>query len=152
EALAQVRFCFDSDSREFATRPLILTQPDDLLLTRATAAGQPAFLFRSPAAAYETRSDSIAFCSDRLLDARIRGRTLRHESVRDFIPPAPSSNDVVLAAHAGEPIWIRRQLYRADVQLLGVPFPELDSGELPFEYLNGGRFIHLLPLLHFLRQ
>ena len=152
EELVPVRFCFDPGGSALATRPLILTKPDEVMLTKAVAAGLPAFVFASPTAAYKPLKGSIAFCPDALLDARIRGRTLQHEDVRNFAPLTPGSNDVVLATHAGKPIWIRRRLHEADVQIVGVPFPVFGSGELPFDYLNGGRFIHLLPLLHFLRQ
>src|SRR5262245_3794127 len=151
EALVPVRFCFDQDSTELAARPLILTEPDDLAIAKAVTAKQPVFVFSSPADS-EPRSCPVAFSRNPLLDSRISGQTLRHESLSDFIPLKARSSDALLAVHDDKPIWLCRQLQGAEVHFIGVPFPILGPGEFPFDYLNGGRFIHLLPLLHFLRQ
>jgi hypothetical protein len=150
EELASVQFCFDRNAAEYRSCPLILIEPDEVMLSQAVAAGQPAFVFGSPSAASEHLSGSVVFSQEPVLDVRIRGRTVRHEPICDFRSLTPGAAEVVLAAHAGKPIWLARK--EKTVQFLGVPFPAFPAGEGPFDFLNGNRFIYLLPLLHFLRQ
>jgi hypothetical protein len=148
--LVPVEFCFDRTAAHFKSSPLILIEPDDALLSEVAEAGQSAFVFASAEGARENVSGAVAFSGESVLDARIRGRTIRHEPLSNCRPITPEAGDAVLATYSGVPVWVGRQ--GMAIQFLGVPFPSFDSGQGAFDFLNGGRFIHLLPLLHFLRQ
>jgi hypothetical protein len=81
---------------------------------------------------------------------------LRRQSMIDRAGPsgplALQPGDEIMAKQNGQPIWISRPSGGAACQIVsGLP-PALQEGEFLFQYINGRRFLGLLPLLNFLRQ
>jgi hypothetical protein len=80
------------------------------------------------------------------LDPRLRGRTLMEDGVGDC-GLAPQAGDEVLATVERRPVWLRRGA--ADI-VAHAP-AELAPDEVLRDRLDPGRFLGLLPLVHFLR-
>lgn len=84
------------------------------------------------------------------LDPRLRRRSLKEQSAS--ITRELEASDLVMAAGVnGAPIWTKR---RGDVEVDAVAHgaPILRDGEALRDHLSPGRFIALLPMIHFLRE
>jgi hypothetical protein len=94
----------------------------------------------------------IHFTRSRVLDERLRGRSLAHEPLRGYSGLRTAPGDEVLACCGENPVWIVREQEGLPIHLVSVPLPALLPGEVPFHRLHAARFFELLPLLHFLRE
>jgi len=94
----------------------------------------------------------VRFSSSLRLDPRLRGRTLDHEAIEGIGSIDVKGGDEVLAFYDDLPVWVSRDQQGDVVDLVSVPLPKIPTSESVFEHLNGGRFLELLPLLHFLRN
>lgn len=89
---------------------------------------------------------TVRFAGSSRLDARLRGRSLTEAT-----PPQPLAaepGDDVLAEIGGAAVWVRRGA--RDV-VAGAP-SELGPSEFLRDRIDPGRFLRLLPLVHFLRE
>lgn len=92
----------------------------------------------------------VHFANTPALDYRLRGRTLleSHAEVTDL----PDSDGCVLACDArSRPVWIKRSIGSVEVDEVAIAPPNLGPGQALRDQLVPGRFIALLPLIHFLR-
>jgi hypothetical protein len=89
----------------------------------------------------------VAFETTPLLDARLRGRRLAERAAAGS-GVAERAGDTVLARINGRPVWVKR----ADADLVTSAPDELAEGEYLRDRLDPGRFIELLPLVHWLRE
>jgi len=91
----------------------------------------------------------VRFTSHELLERPLRGRGLLEDRApgRSALPIA--SGDSVLATVAGRPVWWGNE--NTDRYVSVFPTEELQEGETLREHLRAGRFMGLVPLLHFLR-
>ena len=94
---------------------------------------------------------SVVLGSSRLLDERLRGATL---SERYALGPALDSPDVAVtfARKGDRSTWGTSRLESTSIDLAACPPDELRKGEALRERLAPGRFLALLPLVHFLRE
>jgi hypothetical protein len=110
--------------------------------------GPPLLVLREGATGAPSRAEVVLARSTRL-DRRLRGARI-HESAAVLGPAAPGRAEV-LASSDGVPLWTARQPGAGEPETALAP-PELDAGEPLFGALRPGRFIALLPLVHFLRR
>jgi hypothetical protein len=108
-------------------------------LPRLVFAGQSP---RSPGATTVSFSDATE------LDRRLRGQRLVEEHAPALAETGATSGDQVLASYLDTPAWIRR----GSVQMAAGAPEELEPGETLRSRLRAGRFMELLPLVHFLRE
>ncbi len=96
--------------------------------------------------------ERVRFADGNHVDKRLRGRTIWHKPLPNLSALRPEAGDEVLAWYGASPVWALRQSSGLSVNIVSVPLPKLADGQPPFDYLNSESFIHVLPLLHFLRQ
>ncbi len=65
--------------------------------------------------------------------------------------PRPFEGMVVLASKGSSPLWVAQESGACQHHFVALPIPELNSGEPLFHYFHGRQFLHLLPLVSFLR-
>jgi hypothetical protein len=88
---------------------------------------------------------TVSFGTSTVLDARLRGRTLEDAQAGGVEAAAEGE---VLAACGRTPVWTVND----GVQSVSLAPPEPAAGERLRDLLRPGRFLSLLPLLHFLRE
>ena len=94
---------------------------------------------------------TVKFTQARALDPRLRSRRLL-EVQGQLATLAQSSGDDVLASIDALPVWIRRPVSGRAVDVVADAPLELEPGEVLRDRLAPGRFLSLLPLVHFLRE
>jgi hypothetical protein len=111
--------------------------------------GPTLWLVDQPATEGSPRFGSISFADFELVPRPFRGRTLRDSTTPGTgLPSAFESWGEVLALCSQGPVWSGRP----GLQFAAAASPgELGSGETLRERLTAGRFMGLLPLVHFLR-
>jgi hypothetical protein len=94
---------------------------------------------------------AVRFGASPLLDARLRERTLeeRHAGDGDV---APRRGDAVLASIEGRPVWLKDEDAARTIHTVAYAPIELAEGEYLRDRLDPGRFLELLPLVHWLRE
>jgi hypothetical protein len=115
------------------------------------ADGGPAKRFLATAASGRARRCTVRFGAAPALDGRLRGRSLVETGVAEP-SVSPRGRDVVLAAIDDAPVWLRRSGPNGVTDVVGCAPEELADGEPLRDRLEGGRFLGLLPLVHFLRE
>jgi hypothetical protein len=93
----------------------------------------------------------VRFGSAPSLDPRLHGKNLRDEAAPDSIAEV-GSDDEVFAAVDRNAVWIRRRSSSAPCDVVAQGPSELAENEVLRDHLTAGRFIALLPLIHFLRE
>jgi len=132
---------------------VVLAGVDEAVLERAPQLPRYVFIAGTREAGGETSQTSdVRFTEDRVLDARLRGRVLRHAAVRRPAMLRVDRGDDVLASFGRAACWTVRTSAATQVHRVAFPLPCLQADELPFHHLNGDRFIQLLPFVHFLRE
>jgi hypothetical protein len=81
----------------------------------------------------------------------LRGRTISEDTIAGALPAVPAGA-TVLAHAAGRPVWWKAGEAGAALGVSAYPLAELRDGEALREKLRAGRFMGLLPLIHFLGQ
>jgi hypothetical protein len=113
--------------------------------------GIPTLLCSSPHGA-SAKGELVEFGSNELIKAPLRSRGLVEEAAHGRPPVAFRSGDAVLASVDSEPVWWWRAGARARVHVNAFSVGELGEGETLREHLRSGRFMGLVPLLHFLGE
>jgi hypothetical protein len=93
----------------------------------------------------------VAFGRAAALDERLRGRLL-DDGHADDRPVPVRDGDEVLAACGGSPAWVLRRARPAPVHLVAALPEELGPDQCLRDRFRAGRFLDLLPLVHFLRE
>jgi hypothetical protein len=93
----------------------------------------------------------VQFSRSELLDSRIRGRSLDEERAAGAaMAPAPGGS--LLASFAREPLWADDRTDEMPSYSVPLAPEELARDERLRDRLRPGRFLALLPLVHFLRE
>jgi hypothetical protein len=93
----------------------------------------------------------VEFSGDPQLPRPLRGRRLVEGRAPGRLPWRPGGRDCVLASVEGRPVWWRSAGTGAGgLELSAFAADELQLGEALREHLRAGRFMGLVPLLHFL--
>jgi hypothetical protein len=93
----------------------------------------------------------VTFGEDAALDRRVRGRALFDADAHGGTL-APRSGETVLASTDLGALWVRRRDGDRVEDVVRAAPPELAPSEVLRERLAPGRFMAVLPLLHFLRE
>jgi hypothetical protein len=109
--------------------------------------GLPALAFAGPGAPTASAA-RVRFSDTAELDRRLRGRRLVERHTLAMPQPAVAGGELILASSADTPLWLRR----GPVQVVAGEPDELEPGEALRSRVRAGRFIELLPLVHFLRE
>lgn len=94
----------------------------------------------------------IAFSESDSLDTRLRGRQLAHEQIAHTCHISEVNGDVVLATIGGRSIWTKRQNAGSCFDIVAYPLPNITKDRQVLDFIHGGNFIQLVPLIHFLRE
>jgi hypothetical protein len=102
-------------------------------------------------------STVVALAEDEQLARPLRGRALADSAIAGELPPPSAAGDRVLAGVRERPVWWQRGEpevgeNRAPLWFSAYPLAELGEHETLREHLKAGRFMGLLPLVHFLGQ
>lgn len=90
----------------------------------------------------------VTFSGAGEVDGRLRGRRLLELDTQAMAETAVSGGELILASGSDSPLWLRRGPLHV---VAGAP-DELEPGEALRSRIRAGRFIELLPLVHFLRE
>ena len=93
----------------------------------------------------------VRFANSSLLDSRLRGRTLSHESLGRGGLESDDA-DEVLAYVGDRPAWVKRRVSGEMTDVLAFGPGRLEAGGFLRDEVAPGRFFRLLPLIHFLRD
>jgi hypothetical protein len=116
----------------------------------APLSGIPTFVFQVDGVAAD--SDEVRFSKDPSLDPLLQGRIFREDAGVRRRPLANGTGVRVLAWHGGEAVWIKRDVGGTDLDVVGLELPALHAAETLVTYLQRGRCVQLLPLLHWLND
>jgi len=95
-------------------------------------------------------TQAVRFAASPHIDSRLHNRTLIERSAIPQTELPRQTGDSVVASVDGIPVWVvRNQKYRTD--FAAIRPPELCGNESIADLLGAGRFLSLLPLIHFLR-
>jgi hypothetical protein len=94
----------------------------------------------------------VRFGDSSYLDKLLRCRSIWHKGLPNLSGIRAEAGDEVLACYGERPVWILRKRAGFSADIVSAPLPKLTGDEQPFDYLDGQRYIQLLPLLHFLRK
>ncbi len=153
ERLVHIRFCFDADSAEFAAADAFVVR--SVAELSGVPLGKPYLVVPSGDASLAVQHSQqlcVEFADEPVIDARLRGRRLSHNPFPTGAPLPLESHDLLLASAGDRPAWVRRRRGETWGDIVSSPLPSLGPDERAFDYLNGGHFMQLLPLLHFLRE
>jgi hypothetical protein len=125
-------------------------KPEALLGSAASLVGCPTLMLHQAWGAVEPETRMVQVTHDAQLARPLRGRLLSEDCVGRVCSEQPSDRDSVLATIAGTPVWWSSQNVRAWAHFSAFLPQELGERESLREHLRLGRFMGLLPLLHFL--
>jgi hypothetical protein len=97
-------------------------------------------------------SETVRFADCTSLPAVLRNQSLQELEHREVMALRPEAGEQVLASKAGHAVWLHRQEAAQGVHLVSLEPPALGTTGFLSDYLDGNRFLSLLPLLHFLRE
>ncbi len=119
---------------------------------RIAGSGIPclAFLGQPPVAVRSETAD-LSMAALPCLDRSFRGRVIRDRSIKQLRELKSKSGDEVITRKGEDILWIHRVVGKASIDLLAVDLPSLGGGEYLYQFLQRDNFMHLLPLMHFLR-
>jgi len=132
---------------------LILATQDPTSLYGIAAAGLP--VFAVPALPSTPTADGRAefhLEESRTLDACLRGHRFEEQESIPAITLSAVAGDDVLASQNGKPIWLRRRIAEGYVTMAAWSPPCFSPEDHIYEHFQSGKFLRLLPLLHFLRN
>ncbi len=93
---------------------------------------------------------TVRFTDSCQLPACLRGLTLEAAEAGDAYPLDESTGEV-LASVGDLPVWTLSRSNGYICHRVSLPLPELTADQCVSDFLNGDRFLRLLPLFHFLR-
>jgi hypothetical protein len=106
----------------------------------------------SPARDGAASAGLVEFASSELVERPLRGRGLLEKAVCALVGASFQPGDTALATIAREPVWWRRAGPGPGVDVSAFALRELGEDETLRDHLRPGRFMGLVPLLHFLRD
>lgn len=119
---------------------------------RAAGTGLSLFMSASKRPDRQARPLRIEFATSSQLAQPLQGRALEETKFDQPVPVEVHHGEAVLASCSGAPIWVTRRRRNASRHRVSYPIEELEPNEPLRDRLHGGRFISLLPLVHFLRE
>lgn len=94
----------------------------------------------------------VRFASPSLLDDRLQSRVLREGAGRAAPPVAARAGDIVIATGPDGPLWVSRRIGPGILDHAAQAPIELGPEDRLKDHLQAGRFLSLLPTVHFLRE
>ena len=129
---------------------VVVDSPVDAGLS--AAAGLPTYQIMALDSGRGTSTSGEVRFSDSVgLDDCLRGRVMEDSESGCFGALPVEANDECLASRDGQPVWLRRRLERGWLDIVGLGLPSLESEDCLFKDFQAGRFMRLLPLIHFLK-
>jgi hypothetical protein len=95
---------------------------------------------------------TVALLDDERLPRALRGRSIAEEAARGELESAPAAERGVLASVDRRAVWWQDLAAGAPLAFSAYPLARLRIGEALREHLRAGRFMGLLPLVHFLGE
>ena len=92
----------------------------------------------------------VTLADDVRLQRPLRGRAIPEDAAAAELPLAPPRPESVLAASGRRPVWWQASEAHDYLCISAYPLPQTTAGEALRDHLKPGRFMGLLPLLHFL--
>jgi hypothetical protein len=97
------------------------------------------------------RPGLVTFDQSRLLDSRLRGRSLKEARASDTRLSVDPGAEIL--ARVGErPVWTKERSERGEVDQVAQSPGKFEAGEVLRDHLSPGNFLGLVPLVHFLRE
>jgi hypothetical protein len=127
-------------------------EPRESLRSVASLAGCPMLTLYGARVALEPESRMVQVTHDAQLARPLRGRLLAEDHLEAICRERPSDDDSVLATVDRIPVWWSSESAPAWAHFSAFLPQELEPREALRERLRLGRFMGLLPLLHFLRR
>jgi hypothetical protein len=99
-------------------------------------------------------SSEVEFSRNPTLASVLRGRQFRTDGTGELkvLPATWLTNVEVLATKAKSPVWAMQKVNGNEHHYVSWKIPQLGNGESLSQYFQKGKFIRLVPLLHFLRR
>lgn len=141
----------DAEAKSTGEYPAAILLPNDAALPAALDPGTRGYIAVGNGTAH-THSSAVKFSDDPLLSSCLRGRTLCDARANRIPVLTVTRSDRVMARSGADPIWIRRDTAGRPVDFVSAGPGELHESEVLHDLLSPGRFITLLPLIHFLRE
>ena len=152
-ALYPVDFRQVESERPDGLDALIVLDGDQAAGLAAAEDGVPSLVIMEPTRRGAPTVDRLVrFNSSPQLNPCLRNQTMIDREDIDFTGLVPEPGDEILAYRGEEPAWLVRPKVHSVCQLVAKSPPELKAHEYLFQYLNGRRFLGLLPIMNFLGQ
>jgi hypothetical protein len=94
----------------------------------------------------------VQFGNSNSVPAVFRNREVKQTQAVVFDKAALEGGDEIIASADGHPIWAARADDSCRRQICAVSFQQGENRRFLFEYLSGGIFVQLLPIIAFIRQ
>jgi hypothetical protein len=98
----------------------------------------------------QARGAAVALADDSRVQRALRGRAIREDAVALEPPLQGAQPQSVLACAGRAPVWFQRGGARDYLSMSAYPIAQMAPQEALRDHLRAGRFMGLLPLLHFL--
>ncbi|HEY3758588.1 MAG TPA: hypothetical protein VGL37_02415 [Solirubrobacteraceae bacterium] len=95
---------------------------------------------------------TVVLLDDERLPRALRGRSIAEEAACGELESPPAAERAVLASVDRSAVWWQELAADAPLAFSAYPLMRLRAGEALREHLRAGRFMGLLPLVHFLGQ
>lgn len=94
---------------------------------------------------------SVSFHDSPALDARLRGQRLveRHASPGHLVADGGS---ILASDSASNPLWVKKLSEDSEIDEVAIGLPHLTKGEALRDHVVPGKFLALVPMVHFLRE
>lgn len=119
---------------------------------RVSRSGRPSLALHESGDVGSAGEARVGFAGSQLLDRRLRSAVLGEASDVGLSRLEVDVEDTVLAQVREAPVWVSRASAGGRTDTMAVAPPELRDGEHLRDRLKPGRFLALLPLIHFLRE
>ena len=150
--LAHVRFQSGRDAAIEDFRFVILANPADELLERASRCGIRALVYGGAGGPVAGEAGVMAFADREEIDRSLRGEQFAEPGGVDQCILRCYPGDAVLATRAGAPVWVRRYTDGAMSDRVAIEPRPLGDGELLRERLRANAVSELVPLIQFVRE
>lgn len=94
---------------------------------------------------------TVSFCGNSCIHAAFRNARIPAGGALTYGPLTPQCDETVLASQDGAALWAFRSSGGAEFHSAALPPPRLHPGEVLWSHLQPGRWMSILPLLHFVR-
>jgi len=153
ESLFPVRFESRSNNDYDSLAGVVLMHGDRDAANQVSDLGLPVFVvLHDEGTRIPSEGAKVTLTHNSVLPRPMRGQTLEVRESLDVAIVAARTDEVVVAAMQGEPIWVLGWRGGAARHFVGTPLPALAGKDFLYEHVNDKQFICFLPLIQFLRD